>query len=132
MHQVLPDTKILRLSPDANYVMVGCLGGLGRSLTKRMMERGARHFAFISRSGADKPEAADLVESLERSGASVKIFRADASDESAVRNVVLSLNAERPIRGAVIAAMVLKVCVLPLAPCSMRLLLTTKGKGRHV
>lgn len=73
------------------------------------MERGARHFAFISRSGADKPEAAQVVKGIENQGAVAKVFRADASDEEAVRNIVVSLNAERPIRGAVHAAMVLKV-----------------------
>lgn len=109
--QVLPESRQLRLSPDASYLLVGCLGGLGRSLTKRMMDRGAKHFAFIPRSGADKPNAADLFESIQKAGASVKIFRADASNEGAVRKIVLSLNAERPIRGAVHAAMVLKVCL---------------------
>ena len=77
-----------------------------------MSERGAKHFAFISRSGADKPEATRLVESLHRSGASTQVFRADASDEEAVRRIVLKLNAEGPVRGAVHAATVLKVSLL--------------------
>ncbi|KAK7756196.1 Type I Iterative PKS [Diatrype stigma] len=97
------------LSHDGTYLLVGCLGGLGRSLTKWMMERGARHFAFISRSGADKPEAARIVAAIERSeGASAKVYRADAADEEAVQQIVLSLQEERPIRGVVHAAMVLK------------------------
>ena len=77
-----------------------------------MNERGAKHFAFISRSGADKPEAARLIESIERRGATPQIFRADASDEEAIRRVVLALNAEHPIRGVVHAATVLRVSVL--------------------
>lgn len=76
-----------------------------------MMARGAKHFAFISRSGANKPEAADLVQSIEQSGASVQVFCADASDEYAVRQIVLSLNSQRLIRGVVHAAMVLKVWI---------------------
>ncbi|KAI0836869.1 putative polyketide synthase [Hypoxylon sp. FL0890] len=106
--KIVPSVPHLSLSPDATYLLVGCLGGLGRSLTRWMMERGARHFAFISRSGTDKPEAAQVVKGIESEGAEAKIFRADASDEEAVRNIVVSLNAERPIRGAVHAAMVLK------------------------
>ena len=98
------------LSPDGTYLLVGCLGGLGRSLTKWMMERGAKHFAFISRSGADKPEAARIVAGIEKfKGTSAKVYRADASDEEAVQRIVLSLQEERPIRGVVHAAMVLKV-----------------------
>ncbi|MCJ1356960.1 MAG: hypothetical protein MMC33_006956 [Icmadophila ericetorum] len=106
--KILPEITQLRFSPDAIYLLVGCLGGLGRSLTRWMSERGAKHFAFISRSGADKPEATRLVESLHRSGASTQVFRADASDEEAVRRIVLKLNAEGPVRGAVHAATVLK------------------------
>ncbi|KAI1370878.1 hypothetical protein F4677DRAFT_464877 [Hypoxylon crocopeplum] len=106
--KVLQKPKRLHLSPDASYLLVGCLGGLGRSLTRWMMEHGARHFAFISRSGADKPEAARLIENINASGASTRIFCADASDEEAVRQVVASLHAERPIRGVVHGAMVLK------------------------
>ncbi|XXH00491.1 hypothetical protein Hte_006837 [Hypoxylon texense] len=98
----------LHFSPDASYLLVGCLGGLGRSLTRWMMERGARHFAFISRSGADKPEAARLIESINASGASTKVFRADVTDEEAVRQIVAVLHAQRPIRGVVHGAMVLK------------------------
>ncbi|KAI0542515.1 hypothetical protein GGR58DRAFT_452645 [Xylaria digitata] len=105
---VLPRTKQLRLLPDATYLLVGCLGGLGRSLTRWMMERGARHFAFISRSGIDKPEAARLVADIQLSGASTQVERADASNEDDVARIVASLQAQRPIQGVVHAAMVLK------------------------
>lgn len=74
-----------------------------------MIERGARHFAFLSRSGTDKPEAAHLVENLQRAGAKTQVFRVDASDEHGVKQVVRTLNSERLVRGVVHAAMVLKV-----------------------
>ncbi|KAI0451165.1 hypothetical protein F5B21DRAFT_516907 [Xylaria acuta] len=96
-------------SSEGTYVLVGCLGGLGRSLAKWMMEHGARHFAFISRSGASKPEAARVIASIqERPGTSTRVYRTDASDEVAMQCVIYSLQAERPIRGVVHAAMVLK------------------------
>ncbi|KAI0424099.1 hypothetical protein F5Y09DRAFT_154094 [Xylaria sp. FL1042] len=98
----------LRLHSDATYLLVGCLGGLGRSLTRWMMERGAKHFTFISRSGIDKPEAARLVADIELSGASTQVVRADASNEKDIARIVSSLQAERQIRGVVHAAMVLK------------------------
>ncbi|CAJ2500303.1 Uu.00g031560.m01.CDS01 [Anthostomella pinea] len=105
----LSDAGSLRLSGDASYLLVGCLGGLGRSLTRFMMECGAKHFAFLSRSGADKAEAARVVEAIRvRDGCSADVFRVDASDEAAVRKVVLSLRTARPIRGVVHAAMVLR------------------------
>jgi len=99
----------VRFSADATYLLVGCLGGLGRSLTRWMNERGAKHFAFISRSGADKPDAARLVESLQKSGATTQVFRADASDNKAVQRVIDDLNAQGRIRGVVHAATIFKV-----------------------
>ncbi|KAI1139424.1 ketoacyl-synt-domain-containing protein [Hypoxylon sp. FL0543] len=106
---ILPDIASLRLSSDATYLLVGCLGGLGRSLTRFMMEHGAKHFAFLSRSGTDKPEAARVVDSIRaRDGCSAEVFRLDASQEHKVREVILNLGARRPIRGVVHAAMVLK------------------------
>ncbi|KAI1826375.1 hypothetical protein F4861DRAFT_537222 [Xylaria intraflava] len=105
---VIDKTRHLQLAPDATYLLVGCLGGLGRSLTKWMTGCGARHFAFISRSGIDKPEAVRLVKDIQRSGASTQVLRADASDEEAITRIVASLQSERPIRGVVHAAMVLK------------------------
>lgn len=84
-----------------------------------MMECGARHFAFISRSGADKPEAARLVADIQSSGASTQVLRADASDEEAVASIVASLHAQRPVRGVVHAAMVLKVCAIQLLSLNM-------------
>lgn len=89
--------------------MVGCLGGLGRSLTQWMMERGAKHFVFISRSGADKPEAARVVDQIKAQGGAVSVFRADAADDAAVLNVISEVQTtNHPIRGVVHAAMVLK------------------------
>ena len=74
-----------------------------------MMERGCRSFAFISRSGAEKPEAGQVVETLVNAGASVRVFRADASNEGEVADIVAELSASQTIRGVVHAAMVLQV-----------------------
>lgn len=110
--KMLTKPQPLQLSPDATYLLVGALGGLGRSLASWMVQHGARHLAFLSRSGADKPEAAAVVASIEASGARAHVFRADAADADAVRRVVASLQSERPIRGVVHAAMVLQDAML--------------------
>lgn len=107
--KVMSKDRHLRLSSEHTYLLVGCLGGLGRSLTRFMMDRGARHFAFLSRSGADKPEAARLVKDIQAAGAESLVFRVDAADEEGVNKVVAELQASRPIQGVVHAAMVLKV-----------------------
>ncbi len=107
--QIQQPTKELRFSSEATYLLVGCLGGLGRSLTTWMMEKGCKNFAFISRSGADKPEAAKAVELINDAGATAQVFRADATNDTDVTKVVSAISAARPIRGIVHAAMVLQV-----------------------
>jgi len=96
------------MDSDAAYLLVGCLGGLGRSLTTWMQERGCRNFIFLSRSGTAKPEAKEVVDRLTASGASVQVFNVDASDEKAVAEVVHQVSSELPIKGVVHAAMVLR------------------------
>ncbi|KAI0972370.1 hypothetical protein F4678DRAFT_478807 [Xylaria arbuscula] len=104
-----PEATQSALSREGTYLLVGCLGGLGRSLTKWMTEHRARHFAFISRSGANKPEAARVIANIQKvPGTSTRVYHADASDELAMQCIIYSLQAERPIRGVVHAAMVLK------------------------
>ncbi|RYP41540.1 hypothetical protein DL767_000967 [Monosporascus sp. MG133] len=50
--------------PGGSYLLVACLGSLGRSLSRWMMARGARRFIFLGRSGCDKPTARRLVSRL--------------------------------------------------------------------
>ncbi|KAL5361193.1 ketoacyl-synt-domain-containing protein [Aspergillus floccosus] len=100
--------KEISFSSSSAYLLVGCLGGLGRSLTRWMFERGCRNFVFLSRSGTDKPEAAEVVRQLVTEGASVQVFRVDAGDEHAVAEVVATVKAAISIRGVVHAAMVLQ------------------------
>ena len=99
----------MRFSPDAAYLLVGCLGGLGRSLTTWMIDQGCKHFAFLSRSGADKTEASHVVKTLKQAGANVQVIRGDASNINDVRDAVAQVTAGWPIKGVVHAAMVLKV-----------------------
>ena len=61
------------------YLLFGCLGGLGRSLTRWMMAQGARHFVFLGRSGCDKRSAQELVSRLQNAGADVSVVRGDVS-----------------------------------------------------
>jgi NAD(P)-dependent dehydrogenase (short-subunit alcohol dehydrogenase family) len=96
-------------SDEGAYLLVGCLGGLGRSLTTWMLQRGCKNFVFLSRSGTAKPEAADVVGRLQDAGATVQVFCVDASDEQAVAGVVADVSATKPIKGVIHAAMVLQV-----------------------
>ena len=102
------------LSRNKTYIMVGCLGGLGRSMSKWMMTRGARNFVFLGRSGLDKLAAQRLIEDLESSGANCKVVRGDVCNISDVEKVIEE--ADSPIGGVIQAAMGLNVNFLPSAP----------------
>ncbi|KAK8119741.1 polyketide synthase [Apiospora kogelbergensis] len=93
------------LSAHKSYLLVGCLGGLGRSLSNWMLARGARNFVFLGRSGRDKPEAQEHTERLTQSGARVSVVRGDVSNMSHVESALVACRALGPVGGVVHAAM---------------------------
>ncbi|KAH9209743.1 putative polyketide synthase [Leptodontidium sp. 2 PMI_412] len=105
---VLPTRPRLQFSPESTYLLVGCLGGLGRSLTSWMMESGARRFIFLSRSGTDTLSAAKLVKDIKENGADVQVIRGDATSRNDVVRAVQGVSPQHPIKGVVHAAMVLR------------------------
>src|SRR6516165_10799520 len=93
---------------DATYLISGGLGGFGLATARWLAEKGARHFALVSRSGAATDEARAGIAALEAVGAVIRVYPADISDEAAVREIVDGISEEMPpIRGVVHAAMVL-------------------------
>ncbi|KAI0508449.1 putative polyketide synthase [Xylaria bambusicola] len=92
--------------PDAAYLLVGALGGLGRSLAAWMVERGARHLVFISRSGISKPEAVRTVQELLAAGAEPEVISCDVTDRKALITAIGNISKSRNIKGVIHAAMV--------------------------
>ena len=98
----------LTLSNNATYVLVGGLGGIGRSLATMLAKYGAKHLAFISRSGDTKPEAKKTLAELEAMGVRATSFSCDTVDEAAVKATVTEITMHMPpIKGLIQAAMVL-------------------------
>ena len=100
--------------PEANYLLVGCLGGLGRSIARWMAERGARHLTFISRSGASSVEAAATIRDLEDMGVQTKIFQCSITERSELLAAVRQTSNAIPIKGVLHAAMVEGVSISSL------------------
>ena len=99
----------LKLDPEATYLFVGGLGGLGRSLAKEFVASGARKIAFLSRSGDTTPQAKAVVQELAAGGVQVKAYRGDISDCASF--VAAMEQCERdlpPIKGVIQMAMVLR------------------------
>lgn len=101
------DPKDLVLRPDVSYLSIGGLGGLGRSIASWMVERGARHIIFLSRSAGNVTSEDPFVKELASQGCSVQTFSGSVSNAKDVRKVVAS--AAKPIAGVLQASMVLSV-----------------------
>ena len=67
-------------SPLAHYILIGGLGGLGRFICTWMAEHGAKNLNVISRSGLASSEAQLTHTAIIKTGASLKVFAADACD----------------------------------------------------
>jgi NAD(P)-dependent dehydrogenase (short-subunit alcohol dehydrogenase family) len=98
------------LTPDASYMLVGGLGGLGRAVASWMIEHGACHIIFVNRSGLSRQESKDVVATLQAKGAKVAVYGCDVASEQAVNDMASQAAKEMPpIRGVIQGAMVLKV-----------------------
>ncbi|PQE17058.1 polyketide synthase protein [Rutstroemia sp. NJR-2017a BBW] len=99
--KILPFKYETTFSAQKSYLLVGCLGGLGKSIAKWMFDRGARKFVFLGRSGTDRSAARNLVEDLRRTGAQVDVVRGDVANAADVQRAVDSISG---VLGGVIQA----------------------------
>ncbi|KAL4916115.1 hypothetical protein BDW62DRAFT_218861 [Aspergillus aurantiobrunneus] len=97
--------------PDVSYLLVGGLGGLGQAVATWMVERGARHLIFFSRSAASGDAHGPFFDELDASGCSVQVMSGDVSSVNDVKRAVASAN--RPIAGVLQMSLVLRDRSLP-------------------
>lgn len=69
-----------------------------------MASRGAKHLAFISRTGTVNPAAADVVQSLQDQGVEALVLRADIMHKDELADAIDKIGHTFPIRGIVNAA----------------------------
>ncbi|CAG9992168.1 unnamed protein product, partial [Clonostachys byssicola] len=106
---VLDRKPTTSLRTDATYMVAGGLGGLGRSMTAWLVDRGARHLILLARSGPRTQEARDFVEGLTLRGVQVTTPPCDISDADALRSVLDDCSSTMPpIRGAIQATGLLR------------------------
>jgi acyl transferase domain-containing protein len=92
---------------DATYLVTGGLGGLGLSISRWMVERGARHLVLVGRTRASQA-VMEEVAALEAAGARVALATGNVADERDVARIVGEMTASMPpLRGIVHAAGVL-------------------------
>ncbi|KAI2926550.1 hypothetical protein CBS147321_7160 [Aspergillus niger] len=94
------------ISPDLAYVLIGGLGGIGQTLATWMVEKGARHLVFLSRSAGTSARDQSFVHELEIQGCTVVLVKADVSVLEDVMTAIRSC--PRPIGGILQLSMVLR------------------------
>ncbi|KAI6355517.1 hypothetical protein MCOR25_008163 [Pyricularia grisea] len=100
-----------QLDPDATYLLVGGLGGIGRSISRTLVDMGARKLCFISRSGLSSSPARALVAELQALHCCVTAYVCDAADASQLSRTLENCQSESgPVRGVIQCAMVLRDC----------------------
>lgn len=114
----------LRLRSEASYLLVGGLGGLGRAVATWMVEHGARHLIFLSRSAGISDQDDNFFNELHVQGCSVQACRGSVTEIDEVRSAID--NAVAPIAGVMHMSMVIKVRILL---SSSRRDLTTAGSS---
>ncbi|KAL8818356.1 MAG: hypothetical protein Q9223_002991 [Gallowayella weberi] len=108
--EATPAVKELRLRADVSYLSAGGLGGLGRSTASWLVENGAKHLIFLSRSAGKVSDNDPFVEELAAQGCSVQMFSGSVANAADVAKVVSS--AAKPIAGVLQASMVLNDAAL--------------------
>ncbi|RYO74154.1 hypothetical protein DL762_010548 [Monosporascus cannonballus] len=78
-----PWTRRIRFDPDSTYLLVGGIGGLGRSIATWVAERGARKLTFLSRNAGQSEISRALFTELESMGCTVTAVagRVDRMDD---------------------------------------------------
>ncbi|GAB1318217.1 Polyketide synthase (Fragment) [Madurella fahalii] len=111
--KTLPRRDSAILSPNASYLIVGGLSGIGRSIARWAVDRGTKHLILLSRSTATSPHSQALRDELTALGANVATRNCDASDMASLKAVLADCaRTMPPVRGVIHGGMVLDDSIL--------------------
>ncbi|KAF3771163.1 hypothetical protein M406DRAFT_245563 [Cryphonectria parasitica EP155] len=112
---ILPQKKQVKLRSNGTYLVVGGLGGIGRSVCHWLVAHGARNIAIISRRKDARKSGSALIFELEKLGCRVEVVTCDIVVEAEVAAAVkiCAEDLKMPsIRGVIQAAMVLQDSIM--------------------
>jgi NADPH:quinone reductase-like Zn-dependent oxidoreductase len=100
----------LALNPNGTYIMSGGLGALGLAIANHLVNHGARHLLFLSRSGAVTSEQKDALRNFRDRGCKVDSVKCDITNANQMKKAasICKENHWR-ITGIIQCAMVLRV-----------------------
>lgn len=96
----------LKLHESASYLLVGGLGGLGRAISKWMIELGARHLIYLFRNAGSRPDDEPFVHELNSMGCHVQLVQGNVANPQDVTRAVEG--ARHPVKGILQLSMVLR------------------------
>ncbi|KAL2829478.1 hypothetical protein BDW59DRAFT_159066 [Aspergillus cavernicola] len=98
----------VRLLADASYVLIGGLGGIGRSMTRWLIQHRAKNLILLSRSAASRPETQILIDEYAKLGCNVVVRNCDVASLQDLAKVLNACAKDLPpIRGVIQGAMLL-------------------------
>jgi aryl carrier-like protein len=96
----------MKLDSSASYLLIGGLGGLGRSISVYMVQHGARNLTFLSRNAGNGDHDQDFVHELESMGCAVQLVRGSVTNPE---DVILAVEGTvAPLKGIIQMSMVLR------------------------
>ncbi|UKZ55581.1 Type I Iterative PKS [Trichoderma virens] len=112
--QAATKLRSIKFKNDRTYLLVGGLGGLGKSVSNWMVENGARHIMYLSRSAGDSKQDKRFFQEIEAQGCSVQAIKGSVTLLHDVYRAVEQ--ATMPIAGVFLMTMVLRDrCILQLS-----------------
>lgn len=113
--KVLPREPKAKLKADASYLIIGGVGGIGRSAAFWMASHGAKNLIVLSRSAGNVQKNASFVAGLREAGCRVVALSCDVTDKDDLARALRACESQEqlpPIRGIVQGAMVLQDSIL--------------------
>lgn len=91
---------------SAAYLLIGGLGGLGRAISSWMVEHGARHLVYLSRSAGQRAADIDFVRELHSQGCEAQLIQGNVAIIEDVERAMKMIS--KPLRGILQMSMVLR------------------------
>ncbi|KAF2107008.1 phenolpthiocerol synthesis polyketide synthase ppsA [Lophiotrema nucula] len=101
------------LEASATYIIAGGTGGLGRSIARWMISKGAKHIVLLGRSGSQSKGVQDLIAEGKRKNVKVLAPACDVSDIENLRQAMDDSSGTMPsVKGCIQASMILRDSLL--------------------
>ncbi|KAK6196628.1 putative secondary metabolism biosynthetic enzyme [Pestalotiopsis sp. IQ-011] len=105
--EVARKRRDVRFDMNASYVLIGGMGGIGRAVSRWMVEHGAGELIFLSRSAGTGPEDGAFAHELKSAGCrGVRLVPGDVTKSEDVARAVAA--ATLPLKGVIQLSMVLR------------------------